>query len=56
MIAERAWYEANPDKGYFIQYPIIGNVVSPNFYSEKLRLWMAKGYEYWNYDNLGAIN
>jgi hypothetical protein len=38
LMMEKNFFEANPDKGTFINWPIVGSLVSPNWLSEGERI------------------
>ena len=38
LMMEKNFFEANPDKGTFINWPIVGSLVSPNWLSEAERI------------------
>jgi hypothetical protein len=51
---EKRWLDANPTKGQFVNWPILGNVLDPRDLLEPVRKEMAKTMPDWDFDKLST--
>uniref|UniRef100_A0A7S3D264 Tyrosine specific protein phosphatases domain-containing protein n=1 Tax=Palpitomonas bilix TaxID=652834 RepID=A0A7S3D264_9EUKA len=47
---EKNFFESNPTKGEFVNYPMVGQLVNPNSYPKSMMEYMAKHLDDWQID------